>query len=72
MMYSFPTLRKTFAAASVTFNMTDPHPDACAVKMLSILSMAQQCPLQSAFYAKIDRYYATRATKTRINVTKRK
>ena len=52
-MFSFPKLRKTFAAATVTFNVADPYPEAAAMKMLSIMSMADQCPLQFAFYSMI-------------------
>ena len=48
-VYSFLKLRKTFAAASVTFNMEESFHDACATKMLSIMQMAIKYPIQAAF-----------------------
>ena len=71
-MYSFPKLRKTFAAASVTFNMEQSFHDACACKMLSIVQMATQCPLQTAFYSMLYRYHRHRAENVPINTNRRK
>ena len=57
LMYSYPKLRKTFAAASVTFNVEAPLHDACAIKMLSLISVSEQCPLQSEIYAMLYRFH---------------
>ncbi|CAE7300582.1 unnamed protein product [Symbiodinium natans] len=71
-MRSFPKLRKTFAAATVTFNVTDDFPKAAATKMLSIMGICDQCPLQFAFYARIYRYHKQRLTDDRLVTVKRK
>ena len=72
LMFSFPKLRKTFAAATVTFNVTDSFNEAAATKMLSIMSMCDQCPFQLAFYSMVCRYYLARITNDRIIMEKRK
>ena len=56
-MCSFPKLRKTFSAATVTFNVNDPFLTAAATKMLSIMAICEQCPLQFSFYSMVFRYY---------------
>ena len=71
-MFSFPKLRKTFAAATITFNVADPYSEAAAMKMLSIMSMADQCPLQFAFYSMIFRYHMQSVTDEKIPMEKRK
>ena len=71
-MHSFPKLRKTFYAAAVTFNMDAPLHEACAVKMLSLISVAVQCPLQSQFYGMLFRYHQHRAKFDSLNVHRRR
>ena len=71
-MRSFPKLRKTFAAATITFNVNDPFLTAAATKMLSIMMMCEQCPLQFPFYSLIYRYYRGRITDETIITGKRK
>ena len=71
-MYSYPKLRKMFAAASVTFNVEAPFHDACAVKMLSLIAVAEQCHLQSEIYAMLFRYHQHHASEDDLNVKRRK
>ena len=71
-MVSFPKLRKTFAAATVTFNVTDSFNEAAVTKMLSIMSMCDQCPLQFPFYSMLCRFYMRRVTDDKIKTEKRK
>ena len=71
-MRSFPKLRKTFAAATVTFNVNDPFLTAAATKMLSIMMMCEQCPLQFPFYSLIFRFYQHQLKDDTIITTKRK
>ena len=72
MMRSFPKLRKTFAAATITFNVNDPFLTAAATKMLSIMMMCEQCPLQFPFYSLIFRHYRQRLSDETIITNKRK
>ena len=71
-MYSLPKLRKTFFAACVTFNVADSLHEACAVKMLSLISVAEQCPLQSQFFEMPFRFHQHRATTDHLHVQRRK
>ncbi|CAE6912471.1 unnamed protein product [Symbiodinium sp. CCMP2592] len=71
-MVSFPKLRKTFAAATVTFNVTDVFDEAAVTKMLSIMSMCDQCVLQFAFYSMLCRFYMSRVRNNVIKTNKRK
>ena len=71
-MHTFPKLRKTFYAAAITFNMEAPFHEACAVKMLSLISVAYQCPLQSQLFALLFRYHQYRATLDTISIQRRR
>ena len=71
-MYSYPKLRKTFAAASVTFNVEASLHDACAVKMPSLIAVAEQCPLQSEIYAMLYRFHQHRAQSEELHIKRRK
>ena len=59
-MRSFPKLRKTFAVASITFNMRDRLHTAAATKMISIMMVCDQCPLQFAYYSMVARIHLHR------------
>ena len=71
-MYSYPKLRKTFAAASVTFNVEAPLHEACAVKMLSLIAVSDQCPLQSQIYALLFRYHQHMSGSDSLDIRRRK
>ena len=71
LMYSYPKLRKTFAAASVTFNVEALLHDACAIKMLSLISVSEQCPLQSEIYAMLYRFHQYRSGLEDLHITRR-
>ena len=71
-MYSYPKLRKTFAAARVTFNMEESLHAACAVKMLSLIAVSEQCPLQSQIYAMLFRFHQYLSDGDSLDIHRRK
>ena len=71
-VYSFPNMRKTFCAATGTFNMEQDVPEAAATKMLSIVQMCTQCPVQSQFYLMLYRFHRHRCTVTEVKQQRRK
>ncbi|CAE7761158.1 unnamed protein product [Symbiodinium sp. CCMP2456] len=72
LMRSFPKLRKTFAVSSITFNMRDQLHTAAATKMISIMMVCDQCPLQFAYYSMIARIHLERVEADTMDLKRRK
>ena len=71
-MRSFPKLRKTFSVASITFNVRDHLHLAAATKMISIMMVAEQCPLQFAYYSMVARVHLHMLEDDRLDLHRRK
>ncbi|CAE7235180.1 unnamed protein product [Symbiodinium sp. KB8] len=71
-MRSFPKLRKTFSVASITFNVRDHLHLAAATKMISIMMVAEQCPLQFAYYSMVARVHLHMLEDDRLDLQRRK